>query len=155
MLRIISLTKDPGCLTRFLQDQVLPGSVPQADLSSTPLDVPESLFSTADVSDSPGFSCRFLTAVPRVLADIYHSLGTQLPEALLALLPSDFFSDESLAQDSVSPSASSLSSVGQLSERREDLQELRRRSASQRRWEETQTATLLDAPHTLSSSKML
>lgn len=34
MLRIISLTKDPVCLTRFLQDQVLPGSVPQADWSS-------------------------------------------------------------------------------------------------------------------------
>uniref|UniRef100_A0A3Q2Y229 Treslin N-terminal domain-containing protein n=1 Tax=Hippocampus comes TaxID=109280 RepID=A0A3Q2Y229_HIPCM len=46
--------------------------------------------------------CRFLTAIPRVLADIYHSLGTQLPEALLAVLPADFFSDESLAKDSVS-----------------------------------------------------
>ncbi|XP_075884965.1 treslin isoform X4 [Nelusetta ayraudi] len=100
MLRIISLTKDPVCLTRFLQDQVLPG---------------------------------FLTAIPRVLADVYHSLGTQLPEALLALLPADFFSDESVAKDSVSPSASSISSFGQLSERGEDLQELRRRSASHRR----------------------
>lgn len=72
-------------------------------------------------------------AIPRVLADVYHSLGTQLPEALLALLPADFFSDESVAKDSVSPSASSLSSFGQLSERGEDLQELRRRSASHRR----------------------
>lgn len=27
MLRILSLTKDPVCLTRFLQDQVLPGLV--------------------------------------------------------------------------------------------------------------------------------
>lgn len=95
------------------------------------------------VSGYSGFSCRFLTAVPRVLADVYHSLGTQLPEALLALLPPDFFSDESVAKDSVSPSASSLSSIGQLSEQAEDLQELRRRSASQRRWEEPPRTTLL------------
>lgn len=83
----------------------------------------------------PWFSCRFLTVVPRVLADVYHSLGTQLPEALLALLPADFFSDESVAKDSVSPSASSpsLSSVSLPSERGERLRELRSRSANQRR----------------------
>ncbi|XP_041651864.1 treslin [Cheilinus undulatus] len=102
MLRIISLTKDPVCMTRFLQDEVLPG---------------------------------FLTAVPRVLADIYHSLGTQLPEALVAVLPADFFSDESVAKDSVSPSASSppLSTHSRASDGPEHLQELRNRSANKRR----------------------
>ncbi|XP_054476516.1 treslin [Anoplopoma fimbria] len=102
MLRIISLTKDPVCLARFLGDEVLQG---------------------------------FLTAVPRVLADIYHSLGTQLPEALLAVLPSDFFSDESVAKDSISPSASSpsLSTHSMLSDGRDGLQDLRDRSASKRR----------------------
>uniref|UniRef100_UPI0037E73641 treslin n=1 Tax=Semicossyphus pulcher TaxID=241346 RepID=UPI0037E73641 len=102
MLRIISLTKDPVCMTRFLQDEVLPG---------------------------------FLTAVPRVLADIYHSLGTQLPEALVAVLPADFFSDESVAKDSVSPSASSppLSVHSLASDGGGRLQELRNRSASKRR----------------------
>ncbi|KAM7415056.1 hypothetical protein PAMA_019741 [Pampus argenteus] len=102
MLRIISLTKDPVYLTRFLQDEVLPG---------------------------------FLTAVPRVLADIYHSLGTQLPEALVAVLPADFFSDESVAKDSVSPSASSppLSTHSLVSDGRDRLQDLRNRSASNRR----------------------
>ncbi|XP_074489924.1 treslin isoform X1 [Sebastes fasciatus] len=102
MLRIISLTKDPVCLARFLGDEVLPG---------------------------------FLTAVPRVLADIYHSLGTQLPEALMAVLPADFFSDESVAKDSVSPSASSppLSTQSVLSDGRDRLQDLRDRSASKRR----------------------
>ncbi|XP_070686769.1 treslin [Pempheris klunzingeri] len=102
MLRIISLTKDPVCLTRFLQDDVLP---------------------------------QFLTAVPRVLADIYHSLGTQLPEALVAVLPADFFSDESVAKDSVSPSASSppLSTHSLVSDGRDRLQDLRNRSASKRR----------------------
>ncbi|XP_078112732.1 treslin isoform X1 [Sander vitreus] len=102
MLRIISLTKDPVCLARFLGDEVLPG---------------------------------FLTAVPRVLADIYHSLGTQLPEALVAALPADFFSDESVAKDSVSPSASSppLSTHSLVSDGRDRLQDLRNRSASNRR----------------------
>ncbi|XP_018541184.2 LOW QUALITY PROTEIN: treslin [Lates calcarifer] len=102
MLRIISLTKDPVCLARFLQDEVLPA---------------------------------FLTAVPRVLADIYNSLGTQLPEALVAVLPADFFSDESVAKDSVSPSAysSPLSSHDLVSDGKDRLQDLRNRSASKRR----------------------
>ncbi|XP_058502073.1 treslin isoform X1 [Solea solea] len=99
MLRIISLTKDPVCLARFLQDEVLPG---------------------------------FLTAVPRVLADIYNSLGNQLPEALVAVLPSDFFSDDSIVKDSVSPSNSTspCSSHNLVSDR---LQDLRNRSANKRR----------------------
>ncbi|XP_035521760.1 treslin [Morone saxatilis] len=102
MLRIISLTKDPVFLARFLQDEVLPG---------------------------------FLTAVPRVLADVYHSLGTQLPEALVAVLPADFFSDESVAKDSVSPSASSppLSTHSLVSDGKDRLQDLRNRSANKRR----------------------
>ncbi|KAK1888328.1 Treslin [Dissostichus eleginoides] len=103
MLRIISLTKDPVVVERFLGDEVLPG---------------------------------FLTAVPRVLADVYHSLGTQLPEALVASLPADFFSDESVTKDSVSPSASSppLSTHSLLSDGRGDrLQSLRNRSPGKRR----------------------
>ncbi|KAI4788308.1 hypothetical protein KUCAC02_035935 [Chaenocephalus aceratus] len=77
----------------------------------------------------------FLTAVPRVLADVYHSLGTQLPEALVASLPADFFSDESVTKDSVSPSASSppLSTHSLLSDDRDRLQSLRNRSPGKRR----------------------
>ncbi|XP_061630273.1 treslin isoform X2 [Phyllopteryx taeniolatus] len=102
MLRIISLTKDPVCLARFLEDEVLP---------------------------------VFLSAIPRVLADIYHSLGTQLPEALVAVLPTDFFSDESVTKDSVSPSDSSprLSAHSSLSNCSDRLQDLRNRSANKRR----------------------
>lgn len=75
----------------------------------------------------------FLTALPRVLAEVYHSLGSQLPDALLALLPADFFSDESVCKDSVSPSAPrSLSSLG--SDGGHQLHTLRDRSANQRRW---------------------
>ncbi|XP_017288318.1 treslin [Kryptolebias marmoratus] len=102
MLRIISLTKDPVYLARFLQDEVLPG---------------------------------FLTAVPNVLGDIYHSLGIQLPDALVSALPADFFSDESVAKESISPFASSppVSTHSQVSDGKHDLQDLRNRSANKRR----------------------
>uniref|UniRef100_A0A3Q3KAE2 Treslin N-terminal domain-containing protein n=1 Tax=Monopterus albus TaxID=43700 RepID=A0A3Q3KAE2_MONAL len=70
-----------------------------------------------------------------VLADIYHSLGTQLPEALVAVLPADFFSDESVGKEGVSPSVSSpplfthsLGVGGQ-----DCLESLRNRSAKKRR----------------------
>ncbi|XP_057691594.1 treslin isoform X2 [Corythoichthys intestinalis] len=77
----------------------------------------------------------FLTAIPRVLADIYHSLGTQLPDALAAVLPADFFSDESVAKDSVSPALSSprLSTHSSLSSCGNRLQDLRSCSANNRR----------------------
>lgn len=70
-----------------------------------------------------------------MLADIYHSLGTQLPEALVAVLPTDFFSDESVAKDSVSPSAlsPSLSARSQALGGEDRLQDLRNRSAIKRR----------------------
>ncbi|XP_008408979.1 treslin isoform X2 [Poecilia reticulata] len=100
MLRIISLTKDPACLARFLQDEVLPG---------------------------------FLTAVPKVLADVYNSLGTQLPDALVAVLPADFFSDDSVAKDSISPSASSPAVSAQSLVSNDGLHDLRNRSANKRR----------------------
>ncbi|CAN9498866.1 unnamed protein product [Ophioblennius macclurei] len=102
LLRIISLTKDPVCLARFLEDEVLP---------------------------------LFLVAVPQVLAEIYHSLGTQLPEALAAILPLNFFSDDSVAKESVCPSDSSppLSTRSLASDAIDDLQDLRNRSAAKRR----------------------
>lgn len=82
------------------------------------------------------FGASFLAAIPRVLADVYHSLGSQLPEALLAVLPADFFSDESVSKDSISPSAPSagrsVSSLGSCG--RNQLQNLRDRPAHQRRW---------------------
>lgn len=75
----------------------------------------------------------FLTTVPRVLADIYQSLGTQLPEALVAVLPADFFSDESVAKDSISPSACLPPSNSLALDGKDRLQDLRNRSANKRR----------------------
>lgn len=79
-------------------------------------------------------SPRYLNSIPKVLADVYHSLGTQLPEALIAVLPSDFFSDESLAKDSVSVSSSPFSATqSNVSSIGDYLEELRNRSAKKRR----------------------
>lgn len=77
---------------------------------------------------------KFLTAIPRVLVNVYHSLGTQLPAALSAVLPSDFFSDESMTMDSISPSSPPLSVARSMASAcGEQLQELYDRSASKRR----------------------
>ncbi|TSK13370.1 Treslin [Bagarius yarrelli] len=101
MLRVISLTKDPVYLSKFMQDEVLP---------------------------------LYLTGIPKVLADVYHSLGTQLPEVLVAVLPADFFSDDSVAKESVSVSPSPLSATQSLvSSVGDRLEELRNRSAKKRR----------------------
>lgn len=79
-------------------------------------------------------SPRYLNSIPKVLADVYHSLGTQLPEPLVAVLPSDFFSDESLAKDSVSISSSPFSATqSNISSVVDHLEELRNRSAKKRR----------------------
>ncbi|XP_059392942.1 treslin-like isoform X1 [Carassius carassius] len=98
----------------------------------------------------------FLNSIPKVLADVYHSLGTQLPEALVAVLPSDFFSDESMAKDSVSarPSPfsatqSNVSSVG------DHLEELRNRSAKKRRQNMlTRHKSMTEAPQALRQIEM-
>ncbi|XP_043083123.1 treslin isoform X2 [Puntigrus tetrazona] len=98
----------------------------------------------------------YLNSIAKVLADVYHSLGTQLPEALLAVLPSDFFSDESMAKDSVSvgPSPfsatqSNVSSVG------DHLEELRNRSAKKRRQNMlTRHKSMTEAPQALRQIEM-
>ena len=105
--------------------------------------VPDSPYSFTLILSCPFSSwlSRCLTSIPRTLADVYQSLGTTLPEALLAVLPSDFFSDESGAKDSESPVASSLPpsvSYSQASDSGERLEDLRSRSATNRRFVETQ-----------------
>ncbi|XP_062818997.1 treslin isoform X2 [Anolis carolinensis] len=105
MLRILCLTKDPGYLTRFLEEVV-------------------------DV---------YMETMPKILGDLYYSLGTQIPAKLASVLPADFFSDDSMSQDSqapsVHPSASSVpvSSIVSLSTEAEQLEELRTRSAKKRK----------------------
>ncbi|XP_060770714.1 treslin isoform X2 [Neoarius graeffei] len=123
MLRVISLTKDPVYLSKFMQEEVLP---------------------------------LYLTGTPKVLADVYNSLGTQLPEQLVAVLPADFFSDDSMAKESVSVSPSPVpgsqrlvSSVG------DRLEELRNRSAKKRRTSVlTRHKSMTEAPQNLRQIEM-
>ncbi|XP_051979224.1 treslin [Xyrauchen texanus] len=98
----------------------------------------------------------YLNSIPKVLADVYHSLGTQLPEALIAVLPPDFFSDESLAKDSVSVSPSPFSATqSHVSSVGDHLEELRIRSAKKRRQNMiTRHKSMSEAPQVLRQIEM-
>ncbi|KAI7811939.1 treslin [Triplophysa rosa] len=98
----------------------------------------------------------YLNTIPKVLADVYHSLGTQLPEALIAVLPSDFFSDESMAKDSISVSPSPFSATqSNVSSVGDHLEELRNRSAKKRRQNMlTRHKTMTEAPQALRQIEM-
>ncbi|NXL58571.1 TICRR protein, partial [Chordeiles acutipennis] len=95
------------------------------------------------LTEDPGYLTKFLeeilelyiNSIPKTLGDIYYSLGTQIPPKLASVLPSDFFSDDSVTLDSKSPplplslsSPLTTSAVCPRSES-EQLEELRTRSA--------------------------
>ncbi|XP_062486446.1 treslin isoform X3 [Pezoporus occidentalis] len=81
----------------------------------------------------------YMNSMPKTLGDIYYGLGTQIPAKLASVLPSDFFSDDSMTLDSKSPGLPlSLSSALTptavcLSTESDQLEELRTRSAKKRR----------------------
>ncbi|XP_072529843.1 treslin [Salminus brasiliensis] len=75
----------------------------------------------------------YLKDIPKILADIYNCLGTQVPEVLAAVLPSDFFSDDSMAKESVSVSSPLSATQSMVSSVGNRLEELRNRSAKKRR----------------------
>ncbi|NWR58233.1 TICRR protein, partial [Bucorvus abyssinicus] len=95
------------------------------------------------LTEDPGYLTKFLeeilelymNSIPKTLGDIYYSLGTQIPPKLASVLPSDFFSDDSVTLDSKSPGLPpSLSSVLTPSDvclrtESDQLEELRTRSA--------------------------
>ncbi|NXT24147.1 TICRR protein, partial [Syrrhaptes paradoxus] len=96
------------------------------------------------LTEDPGYLTKFLeemlelymNSLPKTLGDIYYGLGTQIPPKRASVLPSDFFSDDSVTLDShQSPGlplslASALTpSVGCLRTESDQLEELRTRSA--------------------------
>ncbi|NWX82552.1 TICRR protein, partial [Nothoprocta pentlandii] len=95
------------------------------------------------LTEDPGYLTKFLEeiltyymeSIPKTLGDLYYSLGTQIPPKLASVLPSDFFSDDSVALDSKSPAlphslASALTpSTGCPRTESDQLEELRTRSA--------------------------
>ncbi|XP_015414653.1 PREDICTED: LOW QUALITY PROTEIN: treslin, partial [Myotis davidii] len=62
----------------------------------------------------------YIDSIPKTLGQLYDSLGIVVPQKLAAVLPTDFFSDDSVTQESKSPFSPRL-------------EELRTRSAKKRR----------------------
>uniref|UniRef100_A0A8C5MI57 TOPBP1 interacting checkpoint and replication regulator n=1 Tax=Leptobrachium leishanense TaxID=445787 RepID=A0A8C5MI57_9ANUR len=97
------------------------------------------------LTEDPSFLTKFLdenvlteyiSSMPKILGEIYFSLGTQIPEDLALLLPSDC--DDSVSHEDMAtiPSQSSISrvpSVPQPVTEAEQLEDLRTRSAKKRR----------------------
>uniref|UniRef100_A0A663N2M2 TOPBP1 interacting checkpoint and replication regulator n=1 Tax=Athene cunicularia TaxID=194338 RepID=A0A663N2M2_ATHCN len=108
-----------------------------ADNSNLVIETPTVLWRV--VFDVVSLCSRYINSIPKTLADIYYGLGTQIPPKLASVLPSDFFSDDSVTLDSKSPdlplslsSALTPSTVCLRSES-DQLEELRTRSAKKRR----------------------
>ncbi|KAE8618212.1 hypothetical protein XENTR_v10009316 [Xenopus tropicalis] len=78
---------------------------------------------------------EYITSVPKILADIYFSLGIQIPEELALVLPSD--GDDSVIHEEKSiksqPSISRVPSVAPIGAETDQLEDLRTRSAKKRR----------------------
>ncbi|NXO31651.1 TICRR protein, partial [Cisticola juncidis] len=93
------------------------------------------------LTEDPAYLTKFLeeilevymNSIPKTLGDIYYGLGTQIPPKLASVLPSDFFSDDSMTLDSKSPglppSLSSVLTPSAVCTESDQLQELRTRSA--------------------------
>ncbi|XP_008068821.1 treslin [Carlito syrichta] len=80
----------------------------------------------------------YIDSIPKTLGNLYNNLGFRIPQKLAGVLPTDFFSDDSMTQESKSPllSVPLLSSThGSVSGGTESdqLEELRTRSAKKRR----------------------
>uniref|UniRef100_A0A8C0M7G6 TOPBP1 interacting checkpoint and replication regulator n=1 Tax=Canis lupus familiaris TaxID=9615 RepID=A0A8C0M7G6_CANLF len=80
----------------------------------------------------------YIDSIPKTLGNLYDSLGFMIPQKLAGVLPLDFFSDDSVTQENISP----LLSVPLLSSAHksvlggtefDQLEELRTRSAKKRR----------------------
>ncbi|KAM6302293.1 treslin isoform 2-T2 [Podargus strigoides] len=99
------------------------------------------------LTEDPGYLTKFLeeilelymNSIPKTLGDIYYGLGIQIPSKLASVLPSDFFSDDSMTLDSTSPglplslSSALTPSTPYTRTEGDQLQELRIRSAKKRR----------------------
>ncbi|KAG8440659.1 hypothetical protein GDO86_006415 [Hymenochirus boettgeri] len=128
ILRILSLTEDPLFLTKFLEGTCVPIQKIGRAIGR------EQLFS--EEAAASGTAVRYISTVPKILADIYFSLGTQIPEELALTLPSD--GDDSVLEEernlnSSQPSVSRVPSVAQIGIETDQLEELRTRSAKKRR----------------------
>ncbi|XP_068847046.1 treslin [Capricornis sumatraensis] len=79
----------------------------------------------------------YIDSIPKILGNLYDSLGFVIPQKLAGVLPADFFSDDSMTQESKSPLSVPLPSNAHKSlsggTESDQLEELRTRSAKKRR----------------------
>uniref|UniRef100_A0A6J0SR29 Treslin n=1 Tax=Pogona vitticeps TaxID=103695 RepID=A0A6J0SR29_9SAUR len=115
------------------------------------------------LTEDPGYLARFLEEVvdtyvesmPKLLGDLYYSLGTQIPPKLASVLPADLFSDDSISQEGQTPrlpaSAASvpISKPASLTDDAHQLEELRSRSAKKRRSTLARHRSVTEAPQNL------
>ncbi|XP_004693045.1 PREDICTED: treslin [Condylura cristata] len=97
---------------------------------------------TEDLASMAGFLEEvlglYIDAIPKMLGELYDSLGLAIPQKLASVLPADFFGDDSLTQQSKSPLLSEAlpSHAGPSAPagaESDQLEELRTRSAQKRR----------------------
>ncbi|XP_044518420.1 treslin [Gracilinanus agilis] len=77
----------------------------------------------------------YINSIPKTLGNLYYSLGFVIPQKLAVILPTDFFSDDSMTQESGSPTLSvpNTRSTASFSTESDQLEELRIRSAKKRK----------------------
>ncbi|KAB1257442.1 Treslin [Camelus dromedarius] len=79
----------------------------------------------------------YIDSIPKTLGNLYNSLGFAIPQKLAAVLPTDFFSDDAMTQESKSPLSVPLTSSAHRSAsggtESDQLEEIRTRSAKKRR----------------------
>ncbi|XP_078182868.1 treslin isoform X2 [Callithrix jacchus] len=80
----------------------------------------------------------YIDSIPKTLGNLYNSLGFVIPQKLAGVLPTDFFSDDSMTQENKSPmlSVPFLSSAHRSvsgNTESDELEDLRTRSAKKRR----------------------
>ncbi|XP_006885287.1 PREDICTED: treslin [Elephantulus edwardii] len=101
------------------------------------------LLRMVSLTEDPAYLAKFLEeilglytdSIPRTLGSLYHCLGFQIPQKLAGALPTDFFSDDSMTQESKSPDLSVPPAHKSMPAGTESdqLEELRTRSAKKRR----------------------
>ncbi|KAJ8797845.1 hypothetical protein J1605_017047 [Eschrichtius robustus] len=79
----------------------------------------------------------YIDSIPKILGNLYDNLGFLIPQKLARVLPTDFFGDDSMTQESKSPLSVPLMSNAHRSvsggTESDQLEELRTRSAKKRR----------------------
>lgn len=75
----------------------------------------------------------YVDSIPKTLGNLYHSLGFEIPQKLVAVLPTEFLSGDSMTQESKSPLLSEPRRSVSGATESEQLEELRTRSAKKRR----------------------